>query len=176
VDEYGDYLYNFAFGRVFSKEIAEDLLQETFVSALRSAAGFRGESSELTWLVAILKRKIIDHYRRQSSKKETPASDFEMPFQKDGAFKGHWIMERAPKMISGVLDDPLHRKEFRSILEDCLSHLPERWKAVFILRVMEEISTDEVCKELDCTASNLWVMLHRARLKLRECIETLWEV
>ena len=174
VKDHGDYLYNFAWSRVQSKEIAEDLVQETFISALKSLKSFRGDSSELTWLTAILKRKVIDHYRKASSKKEIPASHFASPFQKEGTFEGHWIMERAPKNWHEHAEDPLQQQEFQSIMEYCLSLLPPKWHSVFILKVMEEINSDEVCKELGCTSSNLWVMLHRARLQLRECIEIKW--
>lgn len=174
VNDHGDYLYNFAWSRVQSKEIAEDLVQETFISALKSLKSFRGDSSELTWLTAILKRKVIDHYRKASTRKETSASHFAKPFEKEGAFEGHWILERAPKDWSTHEENPLQQEEFQGIMEECLSHLPPKWHSVFILKVMEEISSDEVCKEIGCTPSNLWVMLHRARLQLRECIEIKW--
>jgi len=174
VEKYGDYLYNFAYSRVQSKEIAEDIVQDTFIAGLGAMKSFQGKAAELTWLISILKRKVIDHYRKKSSRKETVASDFSTPFQKGGVHEGHWILERAPKEWTGDLDDPIHREEFRDILALCLSFLPDKWKAVFVLKFIEEINSDEVCKELGCTPSNLWVMLHRARLKLRECIEVKW--
>lgn len=174
VKDHGDYLYNFAWSRVQSKEIAEDIVQETFISALKALKSFRGDSSELTWLTAILKRKVIDHYRKASSKKEIPASYFSSPFQKEDGMEGHWIMERAPKNWREHAEDPMQQQEFQGIMEYCLSLLPPKWHSVFILKVMEEINSDEVCKELGCTSSNLWVMLHRARLQLRECIEIKW--
>ncbi len=174
VDSHGDYLYNYAYSRVNSKELAEDLVQETFVAGLRAMKSFQGRSTEITWLISILKRKVIDHYRKMSSNKEITSSEFSRPFQKDGASQGHWIMERAPKEWPDELDDPIHQKEFRLVLEKCLSHLPDKLKAVFVLKFIEEINSDEVCKELGCTPSNLWVMMHRARLRLRECIELKW--
>lgn len=174
VEKYGDYLYNFAYGRVHSKEISEDLVQDTFIAGLKAMKSFKGKSTELTWLISILKRKVIDHYRKTSNKKEIAASEFTKPFQKEGVYAGQWIMERAPKVWKEDLDDPIHQEEFRDILALCLSHLPDKWKAVFVLKFIEEVNSDEVCKELGCTPSNLWVMLHRARLKLRECIEMEW--
>ena len=175
VDTHGDYLYNFAYSRVLSKELAEDMVQETFVAALKAMNSFQGKSSEITWLISILKRKIIDHYRKSSTTKEISSSEFARPFNDEGPNEGHWIMERAPHEWPHELDDPLHRDEFRKILALCLSFLPDNWKAVFIMKVIDEINSDEVCKELGCTPSNLWVMLHRARLKLRECIEMKWK-
>lgn len=174
VKKHGDYLYNFAYSRVQSKEVAEDLVQETFIAGLKAMKSFKGKASELTWLISILKRKVIDHYRKKSSSKESIVSEFSKPFQNEGVNEGHWILERAPKEWASELDDPIHQEEFREILQLCLSFLPEKWKAVFVLKFIEEINSEEVCKELGCTSSNLWVMLHRARLKLRECIEIKW--
>ena len=174
VNEYGDYLYLFAYSRVNSKEIAEDLVQETFLSALKGLNSFRGDSTELTWLTSILRRKVIDHYRKASTKKETPASQFDSPFQSDSDYDGHWILERAPKDWQTKTEDPMQLEEFQKIMDICLSLLPNKWKSVFVLKVMEEMQSDEVCKELECSSSNLWVMLHRARLQLRECIENKW--
>ncbi|HDO26802.1 MAG TPA: sigma-70 family RNA polymerase sigma factor [Bacteroidetes bacterium] len=174
VEDHGDYLYNFAYSRVMSKSLAEDLVQDTFVAALKAMPSFQGKSSEITWLISILKRKVVDHYRKSSTTKEISSSEFAKPFNEEGSMQGHWIMERAPKEWPHELDDPIHRKEFRQILELCLSSLPDNWKAVFVMKVMDEINSDEICKEFGCTPSNLWVMLHRARLKLRECIEMKW--
>lgn len=174
VDDHGDYLFNYAYSRVNSKELAEDLVQETFIAGLRAMKSFQGRSTEITWLISILKRKVIDHYRKMSSKKEITSSEFGSPFQKDGTYQGHWIMDRAPKEWPNDLDDPINQKEFRVVLEKCLSLLPDKLKAVFVLKFIEEINSDEVCKELECTPSNLWVMMHRARLRLRECIELKW--
>lgn len=174
VNLHGDYLYNYAYSRVQSKETAEDLVQETFISGLKSIKSFRGESSELTWLVAILKRKVIDHYRKLSRKKETVASQFSTPFQDNGDFEGQWILERTPKDWQIKHEDPMRHSEFIFILEMCIAALPEKWRSVFVLKVMEEIKSEEVCKEIGCSSSNLWVIIHRARLQLRECIEIRW--
>ena len=174
VDLHGDYLYNYAYSRVHSKEIAEDLVQDTFVAGLRAMKSFQGRSTEITWLISILKRKVIDYYRKSSTTKVVVSSEFTTPFRKEGEYEGHWILERAPKEWPGDLEDPIHQQEFRLILEKCLSHLSDNWKAVFVLKFIENLSSDEICKELKCTPSNLWVMLHRARLKLRECIELNW--
>ena len=174
VENHGDYLYNFAYTRVQSKELAEDLVQDTFIAALKAQHSFQGKSSEITWLISILKRKVIDHYRKSSTKKEISSTDYTSPFQQDGSWEGHWNMDRAPKQWPGDLEDPMQQDEFREILALCLSYLPERWKAVFVLKFIEEAESDEVCKELGCTPSNFWVMVYRARIKLRECIEMTW--
>lgn len=174
IDTYGDFLYSYGASRVGSKEAAEDLVQDTFVAAWKARESFRGESSELTWLLSILKRKIIDYYRKRSSSKETNLSEFSKPFQGKEGMEGHWIVDRAPHHWQSEADAPLRDEEFQSIMQQCLSLLPDKWRSVFVLKVMEEINSDEICKEIGCTASNLWVILHRARLKLRECIENKW--
>ena len=174
VDNYGDYLYNYAWARVGSKEVAEDIIQETFIAALKGKDKFGGKSSELTWLISILKHKIIDYYRKKSIKKEFSESTFRKPFQDKEGLEGHWIMERAPKDWSDDKESPLRNEEFQTILMFCLSGLPEKWKSVFILKVMEEIDSDEICEKIGCSASNFWVIMHRAKLKLRECIEKNW--
>ena len=174
VDDHGDYLYNYAWVRVQSKETTEDLVQETFISAWKARDAFRGESSELTWLLSILKRKVIDYYRKKSTRKEFSEAHFSKPFQDAEGAEGHWIMERAPKDWEKATHAPTRQEEFQQIMAFCLSLLPEKWRAVFVLKVMEEINSDDVCKEIGCTSSNLWVILHRARLKMRECIEKKW--
>ncbi len=174
VDLYGDFLFNYAWIRVGSKEMAEDLVQDTFVAAWQAKDSFRGDSTELTWLTSILKRKVIDHYRKKSTHKEISASQFTQPFQDEDGMQEHWIMERAPKDWGKEFQYPLREEEFQNMIELCLSKLPEKWRSVFVLKVMEEIDSDEVCKELGCSASNLWVILHRTRIKLRECIENKW--
>ena len=175
VEVHGDYLYNYAYSRVRSKELAEDLVQDTFIAGLKAGKSFKGKSSEITWLISILKRKVIDHYRKMSTRNEMVSSEFASPFHKEGSDdEGHWILDRAPKHWESELDDPVNRKEFRKILDECLANLPRKWQAVFVLRMVDGINSEKVCKELGCTSSNLWVMLHRARLKLRECIEIKW--
>ncbi len=173
VDKYGDYLYKYARVRVGSVETAEDIVQDTFVAALKSYESFKGNSSELTWLLSILKRKIVDYYRAKSRKIEFTESYFEMPFQNKDGFIKKWIEERAPKDWK-INDEPLRGEEFEKIVLLCLSFLPEKWKSVFVLKILEDMNTLEICKELGCTDSNVWVMLHRAKLKLRECIEKKW--
>lgn len=174
VNNHGDYLYNYAYSRVQSKELAEDLVQDTFIAALKAKDSFKGKSTEITWLISILKRKVIDYYRKSSTKKEISSTEYVSPFQEDGMWKGHWNMDRVPKVWPNEMEDPLMKEEFQHVLELCLSVLPEKWKAVFILKFIEEVDSAEVCKELSCTPSNFWVILYRTRLKLRECIENKW--
>ncbi len=175
VGNYSDMLYNYAISRVFSSEIAEDLVQETFLSALKTYKNFRGESTEKTWLIAILKRKIVDHYRKKSRGKEQSV-DFQDsgPFEKDGERKGHWIESRAPKSWSENLETLMENEEFIGVFKKCLAHLPAKWANCFSMKNIDDLEAETICKELGISSSNYWVILHRARLRLRECLEKTW--
>jgi len=174
VDDYSDYLYRYALMRVNNTAVAEDLVQETFLSALKAYANFDGKSSEKTWFVSILKHKIIDHYRKKSRKakyfQEPTADDSSSDFGENG----FWKLENAPADWGGSPEEALHQKEFLHILKECLTFLPDKIATVFALREMEGLESNYICKELDISASNLWVMLHRARKQLRKCLETNW--
>ncbi len=181
VELYGDYLYNYAFSRVNDQALAYDLVQDTFLAALTALKLFEGRSTEKTWLISILKRKIIDQYRKNTRNKEDQLIDknyYEgkesLPFHAEGDMKGHWIESRAPKDWQLSPDSAIENEELKEIIERCISLLPEKWAAVFALRIIEEMETVEVCKELDISSSNLWVIMHRAKLQLRECVEKNW--
>ena len=171
VNEYGDYLYGYAMSRLSSKDLAQDLLQDTFLAAYKSKDSFKGKSNEKTWLVSILKRKIFDHYRKKSRNIES-SMEFDSPFVQDKFMLGQWREERVPKPWEDN-DDWSQDEEFIRILKRCIENLPEKWKSVFTLKHIEEIRNDEICKELEVTESNIWVIIHRSKLKLRECIQQL---
>jgi RNA polymerase sigma-70 factor (TIGR02943 family) len=173
VDEHGDYLFRFALSRLRRREAAEDLVQETFLAALRARERFAGASSERTWLVGILKRKIVDHLRRTG--REQPAGDLAAVDRwADGLFdeRGHW--RKKPGKWPADPSAALEKTEFWSIFSRCLGKLPERLANAFVLREVEELDSHEVCKVLGVSANNLWVMLHRARLGLWRCLEINW--
>lgn len=174
VAEYGDYLYNFAIARVHNDAVAEDMVQETFLAAVKAIKSFEGRSTVKTWLTSILKRKIIDHYRKSTRNKEDKVLDDVNFFQKDGILKGHWEDDHLPNMWHETADKDIENQEFQQTLQSCMSKLPDRMSAVFSMKEIEELSTEEICKELDITPSNLWVLIHRAKLRLRECIEKNW--
>jgi len=174
VERYGDYLYSYTYYRVSSRQMAEDIVQDTFLSALKAKNNFKGQSTEKTWLVSILKRKIVDHYRKQSRSKENILQDQDSPFIKEGEKKGQWNPARVPADWHNEGLDKIDKHEFYKILEICLSLLPGKWEAVFRLKTLEELSSPEICNEMDISSSNLWVILHRARMRLRECFEEKW--
>jgi RNA polymerase sigma-70 factor (ECF subfamily) len=177
VEEHGDCLYRYALLRTRDSGVAEDLVQETFLAGLKSRESFAGQSSERTWLVGILKHKIIDHLRRVCRERDHGGEE-SMPRELEEQFDEaqHWRVRDGfgPKEWRVDAQALFERKEFWAVLDRCLSGLPERTAHAFMLREMEEVETGEVCKVLNITATNLWVMLHRARMQLRRCIEINW--
>ena len=172
VARHGDILFRYTLGRVRNPDLAENLVQETFLSALKSLDGFSGNSSERTWLFGILKHKLMDHYRK--SGRETPTDDPDSAVDPANALftqRGHWAV--GPVNWSDP-EGALESEAFWQILSKCLSNLPKRLQACFQMWEVDGLDTQEVCKELSMTETNLWVSLHRARLKLRGCLESNW--
>ncbi|KAB1160743.1 MULTISPECIES: sigma-70 family RNA polymerase sigma factor [Tenacibaculum] len=172
VDNYADYLFNYAIVRVNDSNIAKDLVQETFFAGLKSAKNFEGKSTERTWLVSILKRKIIDYYRKINSKKGQ--AEVRMNFYDNGENEGNWIEERVPQSWNNEAEKSIENNELKSQIDECIGHLPEKYAMVFRMKTIQEFETEEICKELDITPSNLWVIIHRARTQLRNCMEKNW--
>ena len=178
VDEHGDYLFKYAMVRLRDPLKAEDAVQETFLAALKGGKSFQGKSAEKTWLVGILRNKIVDYFRKAS--RETPFTDLEFyedeergQFEPDGSAKGGWIPERGPQEwpdAGSSLDNELFWKTYR----DCAGKLPPKVAAVFDLREVDGMPSKEICELLEISEGNLWVMLHRARTALRRCLETNW--
>ena len=173
VDEYGDYLYRYAVSRLRDESTAQDVVQETLLAAFKGAKNFSGNSTEKTWLVGILKHKIVDYIRKASRERsyedvslaEGRVEDF---FDRKGRWKSgssEWIVH--PRKA-------FEQKEFWDVFESCLGDLQERLRSVFVLRELEGLPAEEICKELEITSTNLWVMLYRARARLKECLEENW--
>lgn len=172
VDNYADYLFNYAIARVNNSNIAKDLVQETFFAGLKSAKNFEGKSSERTWLVSILKRKIIDYYRKINSKKGQ--AEIRMSFYDSGENEGNWIEERVPQSWNNEAEKNIENEELKNQLDKCIDSLPEKYAMVFKMKTIQQFETEDICKELNITPSNLWVMIHRARTQLRNCMEQNW--
>ena len=172
VDEYGDYLYRYAWSRLRDANSAEEVVQETFVAGVRYQHQFRGKGSERGWLLAILKRKIIDFVRKRARmRQENQFEDHADPTMQLFDENGRWKKGALPDMSP---DRQMQASELREIVRDCLDGLPQSQSDVFVLSVMEDLPTDEICRQLDITPSNLWVRLHRARLGLAKCVSAKW--
>ena len=172
VELHADYLYNYTIGRINNQEVAKDIVQDTFFAALKAQNNFKGKASERTWLISILKRKIIDHYRKINSAKGR--AEVKMNFYSDGDREGEWIEERVPSAWNSEIEKVIENAELSEAIEKCIERLPEKYAIVFRMKTIQEFDTEEICKELEITSSNLWVIIHRARTQLRKCMEQSW--
>lgn len=177
VSNYADYLYAYARFRINDQDMARDLVQETFLAALERREKFQGKSTEKTWLTAILKNKIVDAYRAKSivvsnglaaTHTEDTATDFFDPID------GHWNKQHRPVQLGIEHPNALENKEFESIFLACMKKLPALWFSVFAMKHMEDETTEMICSELKLSESNFWVIIHRAKINLRSCIQKNW--
>ena len=161
------YLLRYASLQLRDRHAAEDAVQETLVAALAGEAGFAGRSNLRTWLTGILKHKIVDAIRR--ARRDAPAEeqDFDVLFDATG----HW---REPPAAWPDPGASLEQKEFFAVLEECLARLPARTAQCFMMREHLGFETADICKELGLTPTHCWVLLYRARMALRECLQANW--
>ena len=167
-------LLRFAMLQLRNRAQAEDAVQETLMAAIQGAKSFAGKSSVRTWLVGILKHKIVDHIRRSRREEpldlpnaETSLEDFDVLYKEDGHYAS----------VPADWGDPeaaLSQRKFFEALERCLEGLPNNTARVFMMREVLGIETGEICKELAITATNCWVLLYRARMGLRACLQERW--
>jgi RNA polymerase sigma-70 factor (TIGR02943 family) len=177
VARHADYLYKYALTRISDEHTARDLVQETFLAALERMDRFEGKSSERTWLTAILKNKVIDIYRKKASGlakepgvtlAEQEIDDF---FEPDAC---NWKPDHRPLEFCIEQPDHYESKEFQLILQLCMKKLPSLWLSVFTMKHMDDEPTDAICNDLRITPSNFWVIIHRTKLSLRECLQKNW--
>jgi len=168
------YLLRVATLQLRDNDLAEDVVQDTLLAALQGATGFSGRSSLKTWLTGILKHKIVDVIRRKAREPVFAALEDECQLDDlDALFdeSGHWDN---PPAEWGDPESQLSRQQFFDILQFCLDKLPPNTARVFMMREVLELSSSEICKELTITSTNLWVILYRARVALRQCLEQNW--
>ncbi len=172
IERYSDYLFNYTITRVNDREIAKDLVQDTFFAGLKSMQNFKGEASERTWLVSILKRKIIDHYRKINSAKGR--AEVKMNFKSEGDDDGDWLEQRVADPYDKTAEDDLENTELGLAIHGCIEKLPPKQAEVFKKKTLLGYDTEAICNELGITPSNLWVIIHRARTSLASCLEDNW--
>ena len=175
VEEYGDYLFRYAYSRMRNANAAEEVVQETFLAGVRYSSQYSGKGSVRGWLIAILKRKIVDHFRARKKHEGVTINDEDDAFDpsavlfdqqgswKPGAFKWAPSPERELEM-----------SELSDVVQDCLKSIPQGQADVFVLSVMEEMETEAICDQLSISPSNMWVRMHRARLGLAKCVSEKW--
>ncbi len=171
VDKYSDELYRYTLVRINDTGLAEDIVQETFLSAWRAKENYKAETSEKNWLYAICKNKIIDHFRKQATNIFTGAATEENIYFDEVA---HWRDETTPKDWQLNYDLQIETKEFYSVLDLCKKKLPVIQKNVFVMKYFDDMSSDEICKALEITPANYWILIHRGKLHLRRCLEKNW--
>lgn len=171
VDQHGDTLYRYALSRLRNPDAAEEVVQETFVAALHARDQYSGRGSQGAWLLGICRRKVVDYVRRRSRPDAAMRGDAG-PDPSEALFdqRGHWRSD--PRILGRRPEETLERDEFWQALRHCLQGLSQRQADAFVLRELEGMKTKEICEELGVSASNLWVLLHRARLGLTRCLQT----
>lgn len=167
VDDHSDYLLSFAMSKVRDIDLAKDLVQDTFVSALAKLDTFEKRSTIRTWLTSILNRKIIDHWRKAETKYTDPISSF---FDQDQKNR-HWLENKTGGSGVPSIEDQMSIEETYEMLTNCLDKLPEKWKGIISSKYLDEKESDQICNDFDITSSNLWVIIHRSKLLLRDCLK-----
>jgi RNA polymerase sigma-70 factor (ECF subfamily) len=173
LDQYGDALYRFAMYRVHDSFTAEDMVQETLFAAYRSYGKFSGKSTVKTWLTGILKNKIADYYRKLKPEQgdeniDSYASSMGTLFDK----KEKWKVK--PGDWGGDPKNVFERKELMAAIHTCLADMPKRIAHVYTMRELEGATTSEICERIQTGENNCWVILYRARMLLRRCLEISW--
>mgnify|MGYP000187149999 CR=1 FL=1 len=170
VSDHGDSLFRYAMSRLRDRDVAEELVQETFLAALQSKDRFQGLSEERTWFIGILRHKLADHFRRSNR-------SISLDVDSEGAerwfdAKGNWINPPKPWSLDQLSQGELD--EFWQVVRKCIDGLPAKLGEAFVMRVMDDLEVEHLCKVLSATSTNIWVMLHRARTRMRGCMESNW--
>ncbi len=172
LQEHGDYLFRYAISRLHDSELATDMVQETLLAAWRGHERFKGNSSLRTWLVGIMKHKIIDHIRKEIRQRNIgdklendPTSEY---FSEDGSWQSK------PSSWQTNPEALYNNDEFRKVLHQCMQHLPEKQRIVFEMRELLGDDSEQICKTNDITPTHLHVLIHRARLSLQKCLQQHW--
>ena len=171
VDRYSDYLYNYTIVRVNDHEVAQDIISDTFLAGLKSKNIFKGEATERTWLISILKRKIIDHYRKINSNKGKAEVRINYNDTDNG---GDWLEEQVEDFSEMNAQELMENEELGLAILGCLDSINEKQAEIFKLKTIDGVDTETICNEYNITPSNLWVIIHRARKALADCLESNW--
>jgi len=172
LSEHGDYLYGFAMSRLRDPELAADMVQETLLAAWKGHKNFKGGSSVRTWLVGILKHKITDHIRAEIRKRDLASAVESDPTSDYFDATGHW--NDAPLAWKHNPEELTANEQFRHVFDECMERLPAKQQQVFRMREFSGDSAETICKACEISATNFHVLMHRARLALRKCLEFNW--
>ena len=168
IKKYSDIFFTYINNRVSDKTAAKDILQETFIAAWKNSSSFKKQAGEKTWLFSILKNKLADHYRTQA-RLMTDFTDTGYFFDE----ADHWTPQAGPKHWDDTASS-LNKKEFYVVLDQCKTKLSMLQQLTFTMKYIDEQETHFICKVLQITTSNYWVIIHRCKLQLRNCLEKNW--
>lgn len=171
VELYTDDLFKWALYKTSNAVAAEDLVQDTFFVAANKLQNFREESSPKTWLMGILKYKIIDYYRK---KVRDPKLDIDSNVHNFFDSNLNWNNDKEPKSWSDDEEHLLDNADFLEVLKSCMEDLPEKWGICIKSKYILNKKGSEICQDLEIAPTNFWQLIHRAKLKLRQCIENNW--
>jgi RNA polymerase sigma-70 factor (TIGR02943 family) len=172
IDKHSDYLFNFTISRINDRDLAKDIVQDTFLGALKATKNFRGDASERTWLTSILKRKIIDYYRKSNSAKGKAEINFgSFTSSEEEDYRLDQILKDESSQLS---DKELENIELGEAIYNCIDKLPQKQAEAFKMKTILEYDSEIICNELNITSSNFWVLIHRARTALLKCMEQKW--
>lgn len=171
VEKYGDYFLYFTLSKVSDREVAKDIVSETFLAGLKSKANFEGRSTEKTWLISILNRKIIDHYRKINSTKGK--AEVKIDYANED-LDGSWLEEQVSSSSSTSADFSLENEELGKAILSCLEQINPKHAEIFKMKTMQDYDNEVICNEMKINSSNLWVIIHRARTALANCLDNSW--
>ncbi len=179
VNSYSDAMLSWAVYKTSDQKASEDLVQETFIAAFNSFDSFNQKSQPKTWLFSILNNKVTDYHRKNFRQQTYTESALRKEDKSSGITTlfdsyGKWTKEREPQTWDYESENLLDNEEFRTVFQGCLEKLPGNWFSAVQLKYLEEKDGRIICQELGITPSNFWQILHRAKLRLRECMETNW--
>jgi RNA polymerase sigma-70 factor, ECF subfamily len=167
VDEHGDALYRYAVQRVRDRHAVEDILQETFLAALKSEEAFRGEAAVRTWLVSILRLKIVDYYRRVARSKTLQQIE-------EAELESRFVRESRLDPWDASTGNTFENEEFWGVFRGCLEKLPASLGQVYLLREIDQCAPETICESFNISRKNLAVRIFRARAALRDCLDRNW--
>ena len=176
LDRYGDTMFRYALARVRDNATAEDLVQDALLAAIGALDTFQGGSTEQTWLIGILRHKVLDYFRKAAREQPIEFDRNQSSTEHDGDFdeQGSWAVPIADWRTP---EKSVERDEFWQILRGCLDTLPDNLRTVFSLRELDGLETDQLMETLNIsTKNNLWVMLSRARKRIQKCLQSRWFV
>jgi len=172
MDRYGDLIYRYTLVRVKDQGATEEIVQVTFLAALQAAHTYAGRSSEKSWLFGILKHKIMDHFREIKKNRSFDLSPNDDPDPCGYDSMGNW--KKFPQDWRLDPEKSAENQELTEMLALCLDSLPDKFRQIFVLKEIDGVSTEQICNEFNIKPTNLWVILHRARNQLKNCLEIHW--